>query len=138
MPPGFSSIARRGEEGPMTQALCFNCGETKFGAICGCPSCGVQSTGDMSLDIAFSDHHMDVETIQAFGEVVRSIRRECDDDGLRLWTFLSFVSSNHPEILQVELEPEVSARCAAVLARANPPPVVVRESWSSRRRRRRR
>jgi hypothetical protein len=117
----------------MTQALCLNCGETKFGAICPCPSCGVESTGDMNLDIAFSDHHMAVETIEEFGEVVRSIRRVCEDDRLRFWSFIFFVSSDHPDILQVELDPEAAGRCAEVLARANPPPVVVRESWSAKR-----
>jgi hypothetical protein len=111
----------------MTQALCLNCGETKFGAICPCPECGVASTGDMSLDIAFSDHHMVVETIAEFGRVVRAIRMVCDDDELRFWSFISFVSSGHPEILSVELAPEWQDRCADVLARASPPRVTVRE-----------
>ena len=48
----------------MTWALCLNCGEKKFGAICPCPSCQAESTGDINLDIAFSDHHMSVETIK--------------------------------------------------------------------------
>jgi hypothetical protein len=112
----------------MTQALCLNCGETKFGAICPCPSCQVASTGDINLDIAFSDHHMDLETLKEFGEVVRAIRRVCEEDELRFWSFISFVSSHHPEILHVELPPEAAGRCADVLTRANPPPVVVRES----------
>jgi hypothetical protein len=42
----------------MTWALCLNRGETKFGAIRPCRSCKTASTGDMSLDIAFSDHHV--------------------------------------------------------------------------------
>jgi len=46
----------------VTWALCLNCGEVKFGAICPCPKCNVESTGDMNLDIAFSDHHMAKET----------------------------------------------------------------------------
>ena len=117
----------------MTQALCLNCGETKFGALCPCPSCQAGPTGDINLDIAFSDHHIAVETIKDFGEVVRAIRRECDDDGLRFWSFIAFVSSHHPEILQVDLDPEISARCADVLERADPPLVAVRESWRASR-----
>jgi hypothetical protein len=112
----------------MTWALCFNCGETKFGAICPCPSCQVASTGDISLDILFSDHHMAVETLKDFGKVVRAIRGVCPEDELRFWSFISFVSSHHPEILHVELKPEAAGRCAEVLTRADPPPVVVRES----------
>jgi hypothetical protein len=116
----------------MTWALCLNCGETKFGAICPCPSCHVESTGDMSLDIAFSDHHLAVETLKEFGAVVRAIRRVCEEDELRFWSFISFVSSHHADILHVDLDPEVAGRCAEVLACADPPPVVVRESEMTR------
>jgi hypothetical protein len=116
----------------MTKALCFACGHTKFGAICACPECGVTSTGDMSLDIAFSDHWLSVATIAAFGEVVRAIRRECDDDQLRFWSFIRFVSVNHPDILGVNMPPEQQAACDDVLARAHPPPVAVEESDQAR------
>jgi hypothetical protein len=123
---------RRRRANPMTWALCLNCGETKFGALCPCPSCQAGSTGDINLDIAFSDHHMAVETIKEFGEVVRAISRVCDEDELRFWSFIYFVSSHHPDILHVELAPEEADRCAKVLERANPPPVVVREAERAR------
>ena len=112
----------------MTMALCFNCGHTKFGAICPCPECGTASTGDMNLDIAFSDHRLSVATLGAFGEVVRAIRRACDDDHLRFWSFIRFVSVNHPDILGVDQPPEQRAACDAVLADAHPPPVVLEAS----------
>jgi hypothetical protein len=116
----------------MTIALCFNCGRTKFGAICPCPDCLVNSTGDMGLDIAFSDHHMSTRTLEAFGRVVKAIARVCDDDQLRFWSFIRYVSVHHPSILGVKLSPEIEAECDAVLARALPPAVVVEEpdrSW---------
>jgi len=112
----------------MTWALCFNCGATKFGAICPCPECQVGSTGDMSLDIAFSDHRMSEATLKAFGEVIRSIRKVCDDDQLRFWSFIYFVSTSHPNVLGVKLEADQRQRCADVLARAKPPPVTVEAS----------
>lgn len=116
----------------MTWALCLNCGETKFGAICACPACQTESTGDMALDIAFSDHRIAVETIKELGEVVRAIRRVCDDDELRFWSFVAFVSTNLPEILQVDLNPDAATRCGDVLARAQPPPVTMREPPGAR------
>jgi hypothetical protein len=116
----------------MTMALCFNCGHTKFGALCPCPECNVASTGDMNLDIAFSDHHMSVATIGAFGEVVRAIRRVCEDDQLRFWSFIRFVSVHHGDILGVQMPPEQAAECDAVLVRAQPPPVTVEESERAR------
>ena len=112
----------------MTMALCFHCGHTKFGAICPCPECSVASTGDINLDIAFSDHRMSVATLGAFGEVVRAVRRVCDDDQLRFWAFIRYVSVHHPDVLGVELPADQRAACDAVLARAHPPPVVVEES----------
>lgn len=113
-------------------ALCFSCGHTKFGAICPCPECNVTSTGDMNLDIAFSDHRMSVATLGAFGDVVRAIRRVCDDDQLRFWSFIRYVSVNHPDVLGVNQSPEQQSACDAVLARAHPPPVSVEESPRNR------
>lgn len=112
----------------MTWALCFNCGATKFGAICPCPECESASTGDMNLDIAFSDHRLSEDTLKAFGAVVASIRRVCDDDQLRFWSFIHYVSTRHPEILGVNMPAEQRDRCEAVVARVNPPPVTVEES----------
>ncbi|HYH68910.1 MAG TPA: hypothetical protein VD866_29725 [Urbifossiella sp.] len=86
----------------------------------------------MSLDIAFSDHHMSVATLEAFGDVVRAIRRVCDDDQLRFWAFIRFVSVNHPTVLGVDQPPEQQSACDDVLARAQPPPVQVEESSASR------
>ena len=116
----------------MTWALCINCGETKFGAICPCPECGVASTGNMNLDIAFSDHRLSRETLAAFGEVVRAIRRVCDDDPTRFWSFVYYISTNHPDILTVNLPAEQQSLCASVLTRAGPPPVAVEESERAR------
>jgi len=116
----------------MTWALCFNCGATKFGALCPCPECEAASTGDVGLDIAFSDHRMSEATLAAFGAVVRSIRQVCDDDQLRFWSFIEYVATRHPDVLGLELPAEERARCDDVLARAKPPPVVVEESERAR------
>lgn len=112
----------------MTMALCFNCGHAKFGALCPCEKCEVGSTGDINLDIAFSDHRMTLETIQSFGEVIKSIRSVCDDDELRFWVFLRYISQRHSNILTIQQTEEATAACDAVLARAQIPTVVVKES----------
>jgi hypothetical protein len=72
----------------MTLALCLNCGVTKFGAVCPCPQCKFSTTGDFNLDITFSDHRFSKTTLQAFGAVIASIHRVCDDGQLRFWTFI--------------------------------------------------
>ena len=106
----------------MTLALCLNCGEIKFGAICPCPKCQVASTGDMRLDIAFSDHHLAVEKLEELGRVVKGIGAACDEDELRFWSFIRYVSDHEPEILRVDLKPEHAERVTSILARLRIPP----------------
>ena len=112
----------------MTWALCLHCGATKFGAICPCPECNARSTGNVHLDIAFSDHRLSKGTLNAFGEVVRSIHRVCDDEQLCFWSFIHYVCTYHADICEIDLYPELKALCAAVLASAKPPRVEVEES----------
>ena len=73
---------------------------------------------------------MSVATIEAFGEVIRAICRVCEDDYLRFWSFIRFVSVHHSDILEAQLQSEVEAECDAVLARAQPPPVTVEAPFS--------
>lgn len=115
----------------MTMALCFNCGETKFGALCPCPKCSVNSTGNINLDIVFSDHNYAVETLGEFGEVVKAIHRVCDDSELCFDAFIYFVSLNHSDILGITLDPVQESRCIDVLEKAKPPKVTVKPSWSA-------
>lgn len=112
----------------MTWALCFNCGATKFGAICPCPKCQMTSTGDINLDIAFSDHRLSKATLAGFGDVIASIHGVCDDDELCFWSFIHYVSTRHPELLGVKMPDETTERCEAILREANPPTVLVEES----------
>ena len=114
----------------MTWALCFNCGEVKFGAICPCPKCEATSTGDMNLDIAFSDHNMTKESLEDFGKVVAAIHRESDDPELCFWAFIRYVSINHSSILGVNLQPDIAQRCDALLSQMSPPIVTLSSSQS--------
>ena len=116
----------------MTWALCFNCGATKFGALCPCPECAAGATGDVNLDITFSDHHMSEATLKAFGEVVRSICRVCEDDQLRFWSFIHYVSTRHPQVLGVDMPKDQRDRCEEVVDRASPPPVPFEEPERAR------
>ena len=112
----------------MTWALCLNCGQKKFGALCDCPKCGAGSTGNVGLDIAFSDHRISVGTIEAFGDVVRAIRRVSDDEELRFGAFMRYISLHHPDILGYEQQPDQQRSCDELLAQANPPMVVAEAS----------
>lgn len=112
----------------MTWALCLNCGEVKFGALCPCPKCQAPSTGDVQLDIAFSDHQMGRETLEEFGHVIETLHGATDDEELCFWAFIRFVSTMHASILGVTLEPELQQRCDELIASVSIPTVQLRPS----------
>jgi len=105
----------------MTFALCFNCGDTKFGALNPCPSCSAPATGDINLDIAFSDHHIPKDGLEKLGEVVAAIKKQSDDQELCFWTFIHYVSLNHPSVLGVDLKSDVQAKADVIPARLTLP-----------------
>lgn len=110
----------------MTFALCFHCGEVKWGAICPCRQCGVASSGDMGLDIAFSDHRMTYDTLQQFGAVVAAIRKACDDDQIAAWAFITYVSTYHSDILTATPPLPIADEVDRVLSTAEIPTVDVK------------
>ena len=116
----------------MTMALCLNCGETKFGAFCPCPSCRAESTGNQELDILFSDHHFTVATLQQFGAVVKEIHGHCDDPRTCFWAFIHYIAQYHAGILGMDLKPEVKRELEALLAQCTLPPVVIEKSAAQR------
>jgi hypothetical protein len=82
----------------------------------------------MGLDIAFSDHNYDVETLGEFGSIVKVIHSATDEPSTQFWAFLHYVSEHHPSILQVDLKPEIQAKVTEVLRGVVLPPVTIRES----------
>ena len=120
----------------MTWALCLNCGEVKFGAICPCPKCNAESTGDMNLDITFSDHRMSKETLNELGGVVAAIHAVSTDDELCFWAFIRYVSTNHSSILGADIKPDVQDKCDIILKQARLPDVTIRpsprEEWEAK------
>jgi len=53
----------------MTQAVCFKCGEIKWGAFNHCDKCGARPRSDdeLMLSLAFTDHYFDLEKLQRIG-----------------------------------------------------------------------
>jgi len=105
----------------MTQALCLSCGNVKFGALVPCPKCGVPNCGNIDVNIAFSDHHLSEAALKALGGIIHAIEPHSSDPAERFWTFIEYVSLNHPRILKVNLAPEAKETCDAILAKATLP-----------------
>ena len=57
----------------MTQAICFSCGELKFGAFVDCKSCNErpQTDDELVLSLAMTDHYFDLSTLMQMGESIR-------------------------------------------------------------------
>lgn len=53
----------------MTTAVCFSCGELKFGAFNPCGKCGVwpASEDDFVMSLAMTDHYLDEPTLRKIG-----------------------------------------------------------------------
>ena len=105
----------------MTTALCLTCGDTKFGALCPCPSCNADSTGDHNLDIAFSDHRIPVADLKKLGKVIESINAQTDDKDIRFWTFISYISKNHDNILSADTPDEIQTSVSDLLSKLDLP-----------------
>lgn len=110
----------------MTKALCFQCGEIKFGALVPCFACGAAAVA-IDLNIAFSDHHIVHDSLVDLGNVIKAINEadETQDQSLRLWTFLRYVTVNHPEILTIEMDESSRQTCETLLSSANIPSIEV-------------
>jgi hypothetical protein len=113
----------------MTMALCLNCGDLKFGAICPCPVCEAKSSGDMSLDIAFSDHNYSEKTLAELGKVIKAIHAVSDDPQECFWAFLEYISRYHPSILSITLQDDMPERVARILDAIAIPQVTLEPSW---------
>ena len=57
----------------MTQAVCFKCGEIKFGAFVLCPHCNARPSADeeLVLSLAMTDHYFDLATMKQMGAAVK-------------------------------------------------------------------
>jgi hypothetical protein len=112
----------------VTMALCMACGATKFGALLPCAKCHSGPSGDVQLDILFTDHRFAVETLEEFGNVIRAIREVETDPPAVFWSFIAYVSRDHGELLQATPPPALAQRVAKVLEGRTFPPVVLRTS----------
>ncbi|ANE54044.1 hypothetical protein [Methylomonas sp. DH-1] len=58
----------------MTQAVCFKCGEIKFGAFVLCPNCNARPAADeeLILSLAMTDHYFDLATMKQMGAAIKN------------------------------------------------------------------
>jgi hypothetical protein len=86
----------------------------------------------MQLDIAFSDHHLSHKTLNAFGAVIRAIGAATTDEAVRFWTFIAYISKNHPAILTARVPAEWAQRVDDLLRNTSLPQVDVAPSFQAK------
>lgn len=69
----------------MTIAVCFNCGEIKWGAFNACQKCHARPTTDdeLTTSLLFTDHYYDQETLAKVSEEIRNGVKFNIDDATR-------------------------------------------------------
>ena len=57
----------------MTMAVCYKCGEIKFGAFCPCDKCGEkpETEDDLIISLAMTDHQFDMATLEKISETIK-------------------------------------------------------------------
>jgi len=97
----------------MTMALCLSCGERKFGALLECNHCGYKPPDDeesAGLFCVFSDWCLGDDKFDELGNVIKEISKICDDELIKQYAFLSYVNTNHPEIIEVQLPSDIQLK----------------------------
>jgi hypothetical protein len=58
----------------MTMAVCYKCGDIKFGAFVPCPKCNAfpGNEDDLALSLAMTDHYFDMPTLEKMGEAIKN------------------------------------------------------------------
>jgi hypothetical protein len=69
----------------MTDAVCFYCGDMKFGAFTDCPTCGVkpETDDDLALSLALTDHYLSKANLEQFSQSIQAGKPACLDDDVR-------------------------------------------------------
>jgi len=65
----------------MTTAICYHCGEFKYGAFCECEECGhfPQTDDDLVRSLVMTDHYFDTNTLKSMGRMVGEGNPPCVD-----------------------------------------------------------
>jgi|TARA_B100001964_G_scaffold237060_1_gene299880 hypothetical protein len=119
----------------MTAALCFNCGEMKFGVLPACRHCKVQEAiAPMEVGIWFSDHHFTINTLKQLGIVIKEINSHCDDPMTCFTTFLYYISQNVSDGPTLDLKEKQKEEIESILTKCTLPDIVFEESdkWGSK------
>jgi len=90
----------------MTLAVCTNCGELKYGALCSCPSCKSQGLG-FEISILLSDHNLYEHEMRHIGKAISIISQSGLSEDIRFHLLAYFLSRKWPKLMRYQIgDPE--------------------------------
>lgn len=110
----------------MTQALCLNCGQMKFGAMVACAACRQPAAPRIEVNLLFSSHYLHPATLKALQPVVLALHRACADHEQAVHALLRYVARRQPNLLAFDGPPAETAALDELLSRAGLPEVLFR------------
>jgi hypothetical protein len=112
----------------MSAALCLACGGIKHGAVVDCGACGAQALDDNGAYLAFTDHHLDVSTLEEFGRVIKHLNAIAPDQESALMSFFRLITERHPDLIYNVTTPDLAEKAGAVLHLAGVPEIKITDS----------
>lgn len=112
----------------MSAALCLFCGTIKHGAFMDCKACGSSAFDESNINLAFTDHHLDVSTLEEFGRVIKHLNAIAPDQESALMSFFRLITERHPELIYNVTTPNLEEKAGAVLHLASVPEIKITDS----------
>ncbi len=108
--------------------MCLACGDIKHGAFVDCGACGAPALEDNGINLAFTDHHLDVSTLQECGRVIKHLNAIAPDQESALMSFFRLITERHPDLIYNVTTPDLAEKAGAVLHLAGVPEIKITDS----------
>ncbi|MDG1302392.1 MAG: hypothetical protein P8R37_12485 [Opitutae bacterium] len=105
----------------MTQALCFNCGSYKFGALSICDDCGAGASNNQDISIALTDHFLSWEQLDVYADIRKRIKVIEPDPEVGNWAFVHYLANPPENLLVAEIPHRFELLISALLKQLKVP-----------------
>ena len=85
----------------MSNSVCLNCGEIKFGALCECPNCN-QMPSDVDIAILLTDHYLDNDELKRISYAIKIIYNTITDEEIRFYAVANYLGRKWPKIIDYD------------------------------------
>ena len=80
-----------------------------------CKACEAPAFDDNGINLAFTDHQLDISTLEEFGRVIKHLNAIAPDQDSALMSFFRLITERHPELIYNVTTPDLEEKAGAVL-----------------------